>query len=102
MPLLIDFIRIRRPTFCTTAHACSKSPLFLFTSGESTGFFFPASADLLAFVTRLASILRIGRLCNNIWGIRVSVRVSVNYFKRDSFSTLDLALRVGLLLPVLV
>ena len=38
---------------------------------------------------------------NNIWGIRVSVRVSVNYFKRDSFSTLDLALRVGLLLPVL-
>ena len=66
MPLLIDFIRIRRPTFCTTAHACSKSPLFLFTSGESTGFFFPASADLLAFVTRLASILRIGRLCNNI------------------------------------
>ena len=57
MPLLIDFIRIRRPTFCyTTAHAGSKSPLF--TSGESSihdrstslGFSFPPAtprADLL-------------------------------------------------------
>ena len=35
MPLLIDFIRIRRPTFFyTTAHAGSKSPLF--TSGEAS------------------------------------------------------------------
>ena len=35
MPLLIDFIRIRRPTFFyTTPHAGSKSPLF--TSGEAS------------------------------------------------------------------
>ena len=70
MPLLIDFIRIRRPTFFyTTPHAGSKSPLF--TSGEASihlsidphrlGFSFPPRADLLVFVTRLASIIRIGR-----------------------------------------
>ena len=67
------------------------------------GFSFPPRADLLVFVTRLASIIRIGRYCNNILGIMVSVRVSVNYFKRHSFSALDLLLsitnlRVGLLL----
>ena len=53
--------------FYTTAHAGSKSPLF--TSGEGSihlsidpyrlGFSFPPRADL--FVTRLASIIRIGR-----------------------------------------
>ena len=58
MPLLIDFIRIRRPTFYTTAHAGSKSPLFLFTSGESTGFFacgfsFPPRGDLLVLLRAL-------------------------------------------------